>query len=76
MTDDVDDGIRMPDGSYADAPFPQHMTKQRRTDATFEKLFRAFYREGKKHHRDWPTTQDALWFGYQYGLKHKEPPVS
>ena len=48
------------------------MTKQRRTDAKFEELFRAFYREGKKHHRDWPTQQDALWFGYQYGLKQKE----
>ena len=48
------------------------MTKQRRTDAKFEELFRAFYRKGKQHHRDWPTQQDALWFGYQYGLKQKE----
>ena len=44
--------------------------KQRRTDATFEKLFKAFYR--KKQHGDGPMMQDALWFGYQYGLKQKE----
>ena len=48
------------------------MTKQGRTDAEFEKLFRAFYRNGKQHHRDWPTQQDAPCFGYQYGLKQTE----
>ena len=48
------------------------MTKQGRIDAKFEELSKAFYRTGKKRHRDWPTTQDALWFGYRYGLKQKE----
>ena len=46
------------------------MTKQGRIDAEFEKLSRAFYR--KKQHGDGPTQRDALWFGYQYGLKQKE----
>ena len=46
----------------------------------FDKMKRAFYLTGPPCNErgvtispSWPTTKDALLFGFQYGLKHKEP---
>ena len=47
--------------------------------AVFDKMRKAFYLKGPPSDErgvtispSWPTTQDALCFGYQYGLKQKE----
>ena len=52
----------------------QGMTKKR--DKAFEKMQRAFFEAGPLRDKDgrmigaaWPTTQDALWFAYQYARK-------
>ena len=48
--------------------------------AVFDKMRKAFYLKGPPCYErgvaispSWPTTKDALLFGYQYGLKQKEP---
>ena len=49
------------------------MDKKKEKVVLMEKLQEAFYRAGAHlPYTAWPTTADALWFGYQYALKRKE----
>ena len=49
------------------------MDKKKEEVALMKELQQAFYKAGAHlPYTAWPTTADALWFGYQYALMQEE----